>query len=59
MTAALGADFVKTRYVAATNPQNPGSFMSSWIPQFKQSVPDTPLWFSEQGTGVAKSCLGY
>ena len=59
MTTAMGADFVKTRYVAATNPQNPGSFMSSWIPQFKQSVPDTPLWFSEQGTGVAKSCLGY
>ena len=59
MTAALGDDFVKARYLAATNPQNPGSFMSSWIPQFKQSVPDTPLWFSEQGTGVAKSCLGY
>jgi hypothetical protein len=59
MTATLGADFVTTRYVAATNPQNPGSFMSTWIPQFKQSVPDTPLWFSEQGTGVAQSCVGY
>jgi hypothetical protein len=57
--ATLGIAFVKSRFVAATNPQNPGSFMTGWISDFKQTVPDTPVWFSEQGTGVAESCAGY
>jgi hypothetical protein len=64
---ALPADFFAQRYVAATNPQNPGSSppasagvtIASWLPQFAQAFPGTPLWFSEIGIGVQNSCNGY
>jgi RTX calcium-binding nonapeptide repeat (4 copies) len=55
----LGSAFVTARFIATANTQNPGSFMTDWIPDFKQAVPDTPVWFPEQGTGVAQSCAGY
>jgi len=56
---ALGSDFVKTRFIASGNTQSDGAFMGDWIPQFTQAIPNTPLWFPEQGTGVALSCTGY
>ena len=64
---ALPADFFATRYVAATNPQNPGSIppaesgvtIESWLPQFAAAFPNTPVWFSEIGIGVGNSCSGY
>jgi hypothetical protein len=64
---ALPADFFETRYIAATNPQNPGSIppassgvtIESWLPQYAAAFPNTPLWFSEIGIGVQNSCNGY
>ncbi|HWS55440.1 MAG TPA: hypothetical protein VN228_14985 [Pyrinomonadaceae bacterium] len=64
---SLPDDFFDTRYVAATNPQNPGSIppassgvtIESWLPQYAQAFPDTPVWFSEIGIGVENSCNGY
>jgi hypothetical protein len=55
----LPSNFVSTRFVAATNPQNDGTYLQGWLPQFAQMVPNTPLWFSELGTGVVLSCAGY
>jgi hypothetical protein len=55
----LPAGFVATRFVAATNPQNPGSDIEKWLPKFKQQVPNTMLWFSELGTAVQNSCSLY
>jgi hypothetical protein len=57
--AGVPDDFLRERFVAATNPQNPGSDMKNFIPKFKREVPNTLWWFSEQGTGVALSCAGY
>lgn len=56
---ALGNAFVSSRFVAATNPQNPGSYITQWLPKFTQQVPNTMLWFSELGTAVQNSCNGY
>jgi hypothetical protein len=58
-TPGLGNDFIAKRFVAATNPQNPGSDMTRFIPKFKEQVPNTLWWFSEQGQGVIDSCTGY
>lgn len=63
----LPSDFFETRYVAATNPQNPGSTppassgvtIQSWLPTFQAAFPNTPLWFSEIGIGVQNSCNGF
>lgn len=63
----LPEGFFDRRYVAATNPQNPGSIppaysgvtIASWLPQYRAAFPKTPLWFSEIGIGVQNSCTGY
>jgi hypothetical protein len=56
---ALGDAFVSSRFVAATNPQNEGTFIEQWLPKFKQQVPNMMLWFSELGTAVQNSCNGF
>lgn len=64
---ALPGDFFDTRYIAATNPQNPGAIppassgvtIESWLPQYAKAFPNTPVWFSEIGIGVENSCNGY
>ena len=65
---ALPANFFANRYIAATNPQNPGSSppaspggvtLATWLPQFAAAFPGTPLWFSEIGIGIENSCAGY
>lgn len=64
---ALPADFFANRYIAATNPQNPGSIppassgvtIASWLPQFAAALPGTPLWFSEIGIGEQNCCTGW
>jgi hypothetical protein len=64
---ALPSNFFDTRYVAATNPQNPGAIppaasgitIASWLPTFVVAFPHTPVWFSEIGIGIQNSCNGY
>ena len=62
----LGPSFLSSRFIAATNPQNPGSYLSgpvngasSYYAAFAAAIPNTPLWFSEMGTGELNSCSGY
>jgi hypothetical protein len=64
--AGLPASFVSSRFIAATNPQNDGDYLSGGLPggqsyyqAFAAAIPNTPLWFSELGTGVLDSCSGY
>ncbi|WP_422000640.1 hypothetical protein [Reyranella sp.] len=64
---ALPSTFFADRYIAATNPQNPGSIppaasgvtLQSWLPQFASAFPGTPLWFSEIGIGQQNCCTGW
>jgi hypothetical protein len=62
----LGQSFVSSRFIAATNPQNPGSYLSgpvngasNYYAAFAAAIPNTPLWFSEMGAGELLSCTGY
>lgn len=59
----LPANFVSTRVIAATNPQNAGSYLTSGLPggesyyaAFSAAIPNVPLWFSELGTGEVAAC---
>jgi len=66
---SLPADFVSTRFIAATNPQNRGdtlpgscppacSTIAQFLPAFA-AFPGLNLLFAELGTGVINSCAGY
>ena len=60
-STVLPSDFVRTRFIAATNPQNRGTFINTWLDQYASAWPSwtPPLWFAELGTGVILSCAGY
>jgi len=62
-STSLPADFLTTRFLAATNPQNRGTFIATWLPQYASAWGwlgfTPPLWFAELGTGVLLSCSGY
>jgi hypothetical protein len=66
----LPHDFVATRFIAATNPQNRGDTLPGKCPPtcgtiaqflegFAGAFPGMDLWFAELGTGVLLSCTGY
>jgi len=66
----LPSDFVSTRFIAATNPQNRGDTLpgtcpptcgtiAQFLPAFAAAFPGLSLWFAELGTGVVQSCAGY
>ena len=61
MTAnpALGAGFVRSRFVAAVNTFNPGADLRRWIATFAATIPDTSVWFSELGINTSASCNGF
>jgi len=48
----LPADFISTRFVAATNPQNDGAYITGYLPKFAAEFPGLNLWFAELGGGV-------
>jgi hypothetical protein len=62
-SSILPGDFVRTRFLAAANPQNRGTFIATWLDQYAKAWPapayTPPLWFAELGTGVLLSCAGY
>ena len=68
--SGLPSDFVSTRFIAATNPQNRGDTLpgtcpptcgtiAQFLPAFAAAFPGLSLWFAELGTGVVQSCAGY
>jgi hypothetical protein len=49
----LGTAFWQTRFVASTNPNNKGSFISNYIANtFPATFPDTYFFFSEMGIDI-------
>jgi len=50
--SGLPSDFISTRFVAATNPQNDGAYIRGYLPKFAAEFPGLNLWFSELGGGV-------
>ncbi|HWV87745.1 MAG TPA: hypothetical protein VNZ62_20005 [Capillimicrobium sp.] len=55
----LGEAFIGSRFFAAVQTFNPGTYLRDWLARFNREFPNLAVWFSELGVPVNGSCGGF